>query len=130
YILSHLLVLTRRPPPRSTLFPYTTLFRSAPLRFAAHPARAGQEFPPARRACNNAAGRNGACRESESPLGRPREPIARGCEIEEGRRWGQPPAVPSCRGAPGESGTPRLLNRLCGSEARVRSPAPCPCAGK
>src|SRR5207237_10746053 len=31
-LLSHLLFLLPRPPPRSTLFPYTTLFRSPALR--------------------------------------------------------------------------------------------------
>src|SRR5690606_41233589 len=30
HILSPLFLLTTRPPPRSTLFPYTTLFRSFP----------------------------------------------------------------------------------------------------
>src|SRR3712207_8046854 len=34
-----------RRPPRSTLFPYTTLFRSAPLPLSALPA--SEEFPPA-----------------------------------------------------------------------------------
>src|SRR5437879_7073909 len=32
-----------RPPPRSTLFPYATLFRSEPLRVALYP-RPGQVF--------------------------------------------------------------------------------------
>src|SRR5437773_8618289 len=32
-----------RPPPRSTLFPYTTLFRSFPTRVLYEPARASAE---------------------------------------------------------------------------------------
>src|SRR5437879_8345686 len=35
-------VFTIRPPPRATLFPYTTLFRSTPLDKPAPPAPAGE----------------------------------------------------------------------------------------
>src|SRR3712207_8498285 len=34
-----------RRPPRSTLFPYTTLFRSRPVAVAARPAGCGPELP-------------------------------------------------------------------------------------
>src|SRR2546429_2285132 len=40
-----------RRPPRSTLFPYTTLFRSASLH-AIQGARPGREAQPARRPCD------------------------------------------------------------------------------
>src|SRR3712207_8743949 len=45
-------ILMRRRPPRSTLFPYTTLFRSGPLRDVepADPGAAGERGPPAARA--------------------------------------------------------------------------------
>src|SRR2546422_3402790 len=43
-----------RRPPRSTLFPYTTLFRSIRLRIFRHcrdPALGGSKHPPARLPC-------------------------------------------------------------------------------
>src|SRR3712207_8688932 len=43
----HFFFLMIRRPPRSTLFPYTTLFRSTPRR-AARPERAGARDPPRR----------------------------------------------------------------------------------
>src|SRR3712207_7419548 len=43
----HFFFLMIRRPPRSTLFPYTTLFRSTPRR-AARPERAGAGDPPRR----------------------------------------------------------------------------------
>src|SRR5439155_20545000 len=44
--------LMLRPPPRSTLFPYTTLFRSRPRPAARHPARRGQHLRLARPAAD------------------------------------------------------------------------------
>src|SRR5206468_12199671 len=43
---SFLLIL--RPPPPSTLFPYTTLFRSAPRRTAASPSQQPRHLPQQR----------------------------------------------------------------------------------
>src|SRR5207253_6922805 len=63
-----LLLLLHRPPPLSTLFPYTTLFRSPACRFQ-HPAP-----PPAHRAWRHTSPRSrpGACserRHSPAPSG-------------------------------------------------------------
>src|SRR5438034_5020108 len=52
-------VLMRRRPPRSTLFPYTTLFRSVPRRAPARPddsrrrARARASWKPRPSECNS-----------------------------------------------------------------------------
>src|ERR1039457_7712716 len=45
FLLFFFFLMIRRPP-RSTLFPYTTLFRSHPVLGATHPRRAG--FQPGR----------------------------------------------------------------------------------
>src|SRR5438093_5342341 len=58
-----------RPPPRSTLFPYTTLFRSRVLRSASRRAvcRARRPTRPARRRRSTEIRRSHECSYSEPP---------------------------------------------------------------
>src|SRR5438093_9777592 len=53
-------LLLRRPPPRSTLFPYTTLFRSEGV--ADSLTRTGAGTGPTRPAASGVTGRRGAAR--------------------------------------------------------------------
>src|SRR5260221_8968538 len=48
---SNFFFLMIRRPPRSTLFPYTTLFRSPPSRALSIPARSSPESPGPRSGC-------------------------------------------------------------------------------
>src|SRR5437764_9439649 len=59
-----LFFLIIRPPPRSTLFPYTTLFRSIPPRIPAVVCRAAQKKPSPRHSACAAAAESQADRKS------------------------------------------------------------------
>src|SRR5215217_4704613 len=63
-----------RRPPRSTLFPYTTLFRSTPRDGPARPARPGWSPPPpaAAAARRRSAGRGTPTRPARTRSARPR----------------------------------------------------------
>src|SRR3712207_7309635 len=79
-----------RRPPRSTLFPYTTLFRSDPAATVLEPERAGarrrDEAPvlEAPRAVRPAAGREGLLQTMEHALA-PRRLLARGVRARDHR---------------------------------------------
>src|SRR5690606_41939795 len=70
---SSVLYSMTRPPPRSTLFPYTTLFRSAPGQ-GQGPARGAGDGRPGRRARRGAGGARrrhagGRCASADPPVG-------------------------------------------------------------
>ena len=65
FLLFFFFFLIIRRPPRSTLFPYTTLFRSAPLSGAVGIGRRGSPAPRARAAAGGAGPAGGPPRSEE-----------------------------------------------------------------
>src|SRR5690348_17987780 len=75
YCIVYFFFLMIRRPPRSTLFPYTTLFRSRGLRRRPHPDR------PGRQGRGHVAGELPVCRRSEEHTSELQSPVHLVCRL-------------------------------------------------